>query len=105
VTVDGGEDVEREEHSSIAHQNESWYNHSRNQFVGSSEMWTKYYLRTQLYQSWACTPKMLQNIMRTHAHSSLIYNIQKLERTQMSLIRRMDTENVVHLYNGVLLSY
>ena len=28
-------------------------------------------------------------------HSSLIYNIQKLERTQLSLNRRMDTENVV----------
>ena len=31
--------------------------------------------------------------------------IQKLERTQMSLNRGMDTENVVHLHNGVLLSY
>jgi hypothetical protein len=30
---------------------------------------------------------------------------QKLERTQMSLNRRMDTENVIHLHNGVLLSY
>jgi hypothetical protein len=30
---------------------------------------------------------------------------QKLERTQMPLNRGMDTENVVHLYNGVLLSY
>jgi hypothetical protein len=38
-------------------------------------------------------------------NSSLIYNSQKLERTQMSLNRRMDTENVVHLHNGVLLSY
>jgi hypothetical protein len=32
-------------------------------------------------------------------------NSQKLERTQMSLNRGMDTENVVHLHNGVLLSY
>ena len=30
--------------------------------------------------------------------SSLIYNSQKLERTQMPLNRGMDTENVVHLY-------
>jgi hypothetical protein len=37
-------------------------------------------------------------------YSSLIYNSQKLERTQMSLNRKMDTENVVHLHNGVLLS-
>ena len=30
---------------------------------------------------------------------------QKLERSQMPLNRGMDTENVVHLHNGVLLSY
>jgi hypothetical protein len=34
--------------------------------------------------------------MLHYVHSSLIYNSQKLERTQMSLNRRMDTENVVH---------
>jgi hypothetical protein len=32
-------------------------------------------------------------------HSSLIYNSQKLERTQMSLNRGMDTENVVNIHN------
>jgi hypothetical protein len=37
-------------------------------------------------------------------HSSLIYNSQKLERTQMSLNRGMDTENVEHLHTGILLS-
>jgi hypothetical protein len=37
-----------------------------------------------------------------YVHSSLIYN---LERIQMSLNRGMDTENVVHIHNGVLLSY
>jgi hypothetical protein len=40
-----------------------------------------------------------------YIHSSLIYNSQKLERTQMSLNRGMDTEHVVHLHNGVLLGY
>jgi hypothetical protein len=47
-------------------------------------------------------------VIRTHApyvHNSLIYNSQKLERTQMSLNRGMDRENVIHLHNGVLLSY
>ena len=38
-----------------------------------------------------------KNTCTTYVHSSLIYNSQKLERTQMSLNRRMDTENVVHL--------
>jgi hypothetical protein len=43
--------------------------------------------------------------MLHYVHSSLIYNSQKLERTQLTLNRRMDKENVVHLHNGVLLSY
>ena len=36
-----------------------------------------------------------------YVHGSLIYNSPKLERTQMPLNREMDTENVVHLHNGV----
>ena len=38
VTADAGEDVEEEEHSSIAGGIASWY--SGNQFGGSSENWT-----------------------------------------------------------------
>jgi hypothetical protein len=45
------------------------------------------------------------NFLPHYVHSSLIYNSQKLKRTQMALNRRMDTENVVHLHKGVLLSY
>ena len=33
-----------------------------------------------------------------YVHSSLIHNNQKLERTQMSFSRGMDTENVVYLH-------
>jgi len=40
-----------------------------------------------------------------YVHSSLIYNSQKLERTQMPFNRGMDKENVVHLHSGILLSY
>ena len=43
--------------------------------------------------------------MLHYVHSNLIYNVQKLERTQMSLNKGMDTENVVYLHNGELLSY
>ena len=39
--------------------------------------------------------------MPHYVHSSLIYNSQKLERTQISLNRGMDTENVVHLHSGI----
>jgi hypothetical protein len=34
-------------------------------------------------------------------HSSLIYISLKLKKTQMSLNRGMDTENVLHLHNVV----
>jgi hypothetical protein len=37
VTTDTGEDVEKEEHSSIAVGIAGWYNHSGNQFGDSSE--------------------------------------------------------------------
>jgi hypothetical protein len=37
--------------------------------------------------------------------TAALYNSQKLKRTQMSLNRGMDTENMVHLHNGVLLRY
>jgi hypothetical protein len=38
----------------------SWYNHFGIQSGSSSENCTKYYLRTQLYYSWAYTKMMLQ---------------------------------------------
>jgi hypothetical protein len=59
VTADAGEDVDKEEHSSIVGGIASWYNHSGNQFVSSSENWTCYYLKTHLYLSWAYTQKIL----------------------------------------------
>jgi hypothetical protein len=37
LSSDAVEDVEKEEHSSIAGGNASWYNHSGHQFGGSSE--------------------------------------------------------------------
>ena len=39
--------------------------------------------------------------MLHYVYSSLIYNSQKLERTQMPLNRGMDTENVVHLHSAI----
>jgi predicted ABC-type sugar transport system permease subunit len=36
--------------------------------------------------------------------AAFVYNSQKLERTQMSFNRGMNTGIVVHLYNGILLS-
>ena len=38
VTADAGQDVEKEEYSSIAGGIANWYNHSRNTSGGSSEI-------------------------------------------------------------------
>ena len=40
-----------------------------------------------------------------YVHTSPVCDSQKLETIQMSHSRRMDTENVLHLYNGILLMY
>jgi hypothetical protein len=50
-------------------------------------------------------PTMLQGHMSHYVHSSLICDSQKLETTWMSHNKSMDTENWVHLHNGILLSY
>ena len=44
MIADAGKDLEKEEHSSISGGIAGWYNHSRNQFDGSSENWTYYLL-------------------------------------------------------------
>jgi hypothetical protein len=49
VRADADENVEKEEHSFIVGGITIWYNHSGNQFVGSSENWTYYYQKTQQY--------------------------------------------------------
>jgi hypothetical protein len=67
VTADAGKDVEKDDHSSIAGGVESWYNHSGNKSGSSLENWTYYFLRTQLYHSWAYTQKTLQHVLRIHA--------------------------------------
>jgi hypothetical protein len=40
-----------------------------------------------------------------HVHNSLICNNQKLETSKTSLNQRIDTENMVHIHNGILFIY
>jgi hypothetical protein len=107
VTAYSVEDMEKEEHSSTVGVIASLYNYSGNQSGGFSENWTWYYRRILQYLSWAYIQKMFQLVrnMLHYVHSSLSYNTQNLERTQMPLNRGTDTEYVVHLHNGVLLNY
>jgi hypothetical protein len=57
VTADAGKDVEKEKHSSIAGGIAIWYNYIEKQSGCSSENWKEFYLKTQLYHSWAYTQK------------------------------------------------
>jgi hypothetical protein len=43
--------------------------------------------------------------MLHYIQSSHIYDIQKLETTEMPLLRGMGRENVVHLHKGIICSY
>ena len=43
--------------------------------------------------------------MHPNVHCSTIYNSQDMEETKMSINRGTDKEDVVHIYNGILLSH
>ena len=43
--------------------------------------------------------------MHLNVHCSTIYNSQDMEATEMSINRGMDKEDVLHIYNGILLSH
>ena len=43
--------------------------------------------------------------MYPSVHHSTTYNSQDMEATSMSMDRWMDKEDVVHIYNGILLSH
>ena len=43
--------------------------------------------------------------MHPSVHSSTIYNSQDMEAIQVPINRRMDKEDVVYIYNGVLLNH
>ena len=43
--------------------------------------------------------------MYPNVHSSIIYNSQDMETTQVSINRQMDKEDVVYIRNGILLSH
>jgi hypothetical protein len=60
VTTDAGENMEKEEYSSIAGGIASLYNYSGNQSGSSSENWTEYYWRIPQYLSWTYIQKMFQ---------------------------------------------
>ena len=43
--------------------------------------------------------------MHPHVHCSPIHNSQDMETTQMSINSGLDSEDVVYIHNGILLSH
>ena len=43
--------------------------------------------------------------MHPNLHSNNVHNSQTVEGAKMPFNRRMDKEDVVHIYNGILLSH
>jgi hypothetical protein len=108
VTADAGEDVEKEEHNPLLVRLQA----------GTTALEISLVVPQKIRNSFICGPsyttprhihkkcsKVQQGHTLYYVHSCLIYNSQKLETTQMSYNRGMDTENVLHLYNGVLLRF
>ena len=55
------------------------------------------------------TPKghsiLPQGHLLNYVHDGLIHNSQKLGTTSMSLNTRINKQNVIHIYNGILFRY
>ena len=47
----------------------------------------------------------IERDMYLNVHHNTVYNSQGMEATQMSIGRQMDKKAVVHIHNGILLSY
>jgi hypothetical protein len=106
VTAHVGEDVEKEEHSSIDGGIANCYNQSGNPSGGSSRKLEIDLPEDPIF----ITPEHIskrcpQGHVFHSVHSSLVCDSLKMETTQVFHNRRMETKNVVHLHNGILLSY
>ena len=109
MTAHGWEDLKQGEHTYIAGMSANLFNHCGNQYGSSSGNGNQFTSRPS-----SITPGHIpkghstlpQGHLLNYFHNSFIHNNQKLETTQMSsLNQRMNKENMVHLHNGVLLSY
>jgi len=96
--------VERREPSSTVGGNVNWYSHYGEQYTGSlkNKIELPYDTIISLLGIYLEENK-IQKETRTRVHWSTIYNSQDME--EVSINRGMDKEDVVHIYNGILLSH
>ena len=102
--------VENKESSFTAGGNLDWYSHYGKQYTGSSKklrIVLPYDPATLLLSIYL---KRLENIysqryIYPYVHCSIIHLGQDMERTKVSFNRGLDKEDVVHMYNEILLSH
>ena len=104
MTTHIGKDVEKEEHSSIAGGLQTCTTTLDIILVVPQKMEIDLPEEPSIPLLDIYPKDILQGHMFYYVHIRLLCDGQKLETTQMPHDRRMDTENVVHLYNGILLS-
>ena len=89
--------------------NINWCSHSREQCGGSLQTKNKAIIWSSNLTLGHISRKDKNSnskwYMDPNIHSSTIYNIQDMEAVKMSINRGMDKEDVVHIYNGILLSH
>ena len=102
-----GVDVEQEEHCSTAGGNENLYS-TLEVNMGVPQKIRNQSTSRSRYTTSEHTPKVHSILPKGHlinyVSSNFIHNNQKPATTYMSLNRRMNKENVVHLHNGLLLN-
>ena len=103
-----GKNVEKEDHSSIAGGIANWYKTQELNLEVSQKIGNRSTARPS-YNTIGHIPKRCPTLSQGHichyVHGGLICDSQKVKTTQMLHNRRMDTENVVHLQNGILFTY
>ena len=89
--------------------NVNWYSHYGEQYGGSIKNKLKIELPydpvTPLLGKYLQKKHALKLYMYPNIHCSTIYNSQNIEAILMSIDREMETKDVVHIYNEILLSH
>ena len=108
MTADAGPDVEKEEYFYIAGEITSWYNHSENQSGGSSENLDIILPEDPAIPLLGIYPKDSPTYNKDTCSTmfiAVLFIIARSSKDPDVLQQRIGYKNIVHLHNGVLISY
>ena len=107
TSISTGEGVKKRGPSYTVGGNENQYNHYGEQCGASLENWKENYRVTQQPHCWAYTPRKPELKQTRVPQCSLQHCLQQLECGSNLDVKQqmMDKKVVVHIHNGILLSY